>query len=124
MLPLDHSGFIFFVHALNCLASVIAEVLIAGLDGILNIDDFLFPEVLEVHVFGSAYFLLILVDFDLHLVNEADPHRVQKLVAETGLHVSKNNKEKGSAALELPIFGFELLFLVGADNCIEKATDC
>jgi len=87
MLSLNHSRFILFVHALDRFSGVALEVLVTGLDWVSYVDNFLLPEIFEIHVFCPIDFLLVFMDLYFHLINKTHSDRVQKLWTEPVFHV-------------------------------------
>lgn len=77
MLSLYHCRLVFLVHAFDGFPWVALEVLVARFDGVFDINDLFFPKVFEIHVFGATDFLLILVDFNFHFVDETHSNRVK-----------------------------------------------
>lgn len=77
VLPFYYSGFIFFIHAFDSLTSVSLEILVAGFDGIFDVNNLFFPEVFEINIFSSWNFILILIDFNLHFVDKANSNWVK-----------------------------------------------
>lgn len=119
MLPFNDGRLILFVHALNSLTCVSLEVLITGLNGVLNINNFFFPKVFQVHIFSPIDLLLVFFDLDFHLIDETNPDTIQKFRTETIFHVGQNNKKESSATSVFAVFGFKLFFFFCADHSIE-----
>lgn len=124
VLSFDYGWLILFVHTLNSLTSVSLKILITRFNGVLNINDFLFSKVFQVHIFGPNDLFLIFLDFDFHFIDETNSDTVQKFGAETVFHVGQNDKEESPATSVFAVFGFELLLFFCADDRIEKTSQC
>jgi hypothetical protein len=120
MLSLYDCRLVLLVHTFDRLATVSLEVFVAGLDRVSDVDDFLLPEIFEVHVFGPTDFLLVLMDLDLHFVDKPDSHGVQKLGTEPVPHVGQDNKKEGPAASVFAVLDLKLFLFLGADHCIKE----
>ena len=107
MLTLYDCRFILFVHTLNGLTSISIEILVTGLDWVSNVNDFLFSEILEVHIFCPINLLLVFGDLKPHFVDKVDSYRVQKFLTEAMFHVGQYNEEESPATSVFTVLGFK-----------------
>lgn len=122
MLPFNHCRLIFFVHTLNGFSCIATKVLITWFYWIFYVNNLLLSKIFQINIFSSLYLFLVFINFDFHLINEANSHRIQQFFTKSVFHISQNDKEKRSTRTIFRIFSLKLFFLFGTNHRIKEST--